>query len=376
MMILPTTTLNEGKSKIAKNTIKEQSSDEDMFQVRNFALTLVKNNDHVSKIKDISSWVQSNIVYVSDPSGRDYVASPQETLNARHGDCEDYSVLISSLLEDVGEDAIVVLMSSPDSAHAEAFVRVDDEKMARSLMGNQNKIYGLSYDTKLYVPIEQNEIGYIMPEYIQEDAGGWNFKKSNIIDVGSTSRSNENNTFTKNIIIKANPTTTTIPIKPYVTGIFLDVEKPDGTVVQTSISKNANGKVDDLEIMGVYAEEADAVATASILVKDTTTGALASKSMHKITQENGRSVSITMQIHINDEHSDPVRNLFGLNTPSMYGIVWADNGMGSWEDWGIFDIKGDTMYLAKYKILDDISSEGYTSEYMGYKFKIDHLVYN
>ncbi|MCX6695330.1 MAG: S-layer protein, partial [Candidatus Altiarchaeota archaeon] len=51
-----------------------------------------------------------------------------------------------------------------------------------------------------------------------------------------------------------------------VAGILLDVEKPDGTVVQTQVSKMANGIVDDIEIAGVYAEEADAVATASILV--------------------------------------------------------------------------------------------------------------
>ncbi len=56
-----------------------------------------------------------------------------------------------------------------------------------------------------------------------------------------------------------------------VAGILLDVEKPDGTVVQTQISKNANGIVDDVEISGVFAEESDAVATASVLVYDTTT---------------------------------------------------------------------------------------------------------
>jgi len=59
-----------------------------------------------------------------------------------------------------------------------------------------------------------------------------------------------------------------------VAGILLDVEKPDGTVVQTQISKMANGIVDDIEIAGVYAEEADAVATASLIVYDTTTNVL------------------------------------------------------------------------------------------------------
>ncbi|HDH40900.1 MAG TPA: S-layer protein, partial [Candidatus Altiarchaeales archaeon] len=56
-----------------------------------------------------------------------------------------------------------------------------------------------------------------------------------------------------------------------VAGILLDVEKPDGTVVQVQISKMANGVVDDLEIAGVYAETAGAVETASIIVYDTST---------------------------------------------------------------------------------------------------------
>ncbi len=59
-----------------------------------------------------------------------------------------------------------------------------------------------------------------------------------------------------------------------VAGILLNVEKPDGTIVQTQISKMANGKVDNLEISGVYAEEADSVSTASVIVYDTTTNVL------------------------------------------------------------------------------------------------------
>lgn len=54
-----------------------------------------------------------------------------------------------------------------------------------------------------------------------------------------------------------------------VAGILLDVEKPDGTIVQVQISKMANGVVDSLEVAGVYAEAAGAVETASIIVYDT-----------------------------------------------------------------------------------------------------------
>lgn len=53
-----------------------------------------------------------------------------------------------------------------------------------------------------------------------------------------------------------------------VAGILLDVQKPDGTIVQVQISKMANGVVDNMEISGVYAEEAAALQSASIIVYD------------------------------------------------------------------------------------------------------------
>jgi len=53
-----------------------------------------------------------------------------------------------------------------------------------------------------------------------------------------------------------------------VAGILLDVEKPDGTLVQTQISKMSNAAIDNLEIAGMTADESDAISTASIIVYD------------------------------------------------------------------------------------------------------------
>ncbi|MBN2014313.1 MAG: hypothetical protein JW778_03955 [Candidatus Altiarchaeota archaeon] len=54
-------------------------------------------------------------------------------------------------------------------------------------------------------------------------------------------------------------------------GINLYVEKPDGSIVETQVSKMANGLVDDMEIGGIYGELVDDVELASIIVYDTTT---------------------------------------------------------------------------------------------------------
>ncbi|MFZ2456046.1 MAG: hypothetical protein WAX07_06185 [Candidatus Altiarchaeia archaeon] len=53
-----------------------------------------------------------------------------------------------------------------------------------------------------------------------------------------------------------------------VAGILLDVQKPDGTIVQVQVSKSANGAVDNLEFAGVYAEDVSSLSTASIIVYD------------------------------------------------------------------------------------------------------------
>ncbi len=134
-----------------------------------------------------------------------------------------------------------------------------------------------------------------------------------------------------------------------VAGILLDVEKPDGTVVQTQISKMANGIVDDIEIAGVYAEEADAVATASILVYDTTTNILLEdgkdlelggevKKYWKVdlttATANGTSVDISDYSEVNSagivlsnvtvqyRHSIELGIDEALEFPSTYKIVW------------------------------------------------------
>ena len=56
---------------------------------------------------DIRDWVATNIDYKSDEQrwGEDYWQTPEETLSYSSGDCEDFSVLLCSLLRAYGIDA-------------------------------------------------------------------------------------------------------------------------------------------------------------------------------------------------------------------------------------------------------------------------------
>ena len=59
--------------------------------------------DHLCEASTVMRFVTDDIQYRSDPRGADdYVKTPQETLAAGAGDCEDKSILVVSLLEALG----------------------------------------------------------------------------------------------------------------------------------------------------------------------------------------------------------------------------------------------------------------------------------
>jgi transglutaminase-like putative cysteine protease len=73
---------------------------------------------------DIRDWVAHSIAYRSDEErwGKDYWQTPEETLAYRTGDCEDYSILLCSLLRAYGIDAqrvyVALGVDGQDDGHA------------------------------------------------------------------------------------------------------------------------------------------------------------------------------------------------------------------------------------------------------------------
>ncbi|MBD3262665.1 MAG: hypothetical protein GF334_13515 [Candidatus Altiarchaeales archaeon] len=59
-----------------------------------------------------------------------------------------------------------------------------------------------------------------------------------------------------------------------VAGLVLDVEKPDGSIVPAQVSRNSNAIVDDIEILGIIAEDSGGEITAQLRIYDTTNEAV------------------------------------------------------------------------------------------------------
>ena len=92
-------------------------------------------------IASLFDWALENLEYVSDPSDDDIWSPPGETCDSEQGDCEDYSILLSSVIEHWGGNSRFYIISG----HAFAAAYVGGPEMDTLAVANAlNKYYGTS----------------------------------------------------------------------------------------------------------------------------------------------------------------------------------------------------------------------------------------
>lgn len=67
----------------------------------------IDGNSEAWKIWQLNHWVANNINYISDPKGEEYFAYAHQTLETKAGDCDDFAILLASMYEAVGLDAVI-----------------------------------------------------------------------------------------------------------------------------------------------------------------------------------------------------------------------------------------------------------------------------
>lgn len=73
-------------------------------------------------------WVKQNIRFTNDPRVAELVQSPLVTLRDRHGDCDDFVILLSTLNLAIGNNVAYVTISRPNQAHfSHIFLAVLDQ---------------------------------------------------------------------------------------------------------------------------------------------------------------------------------------------------------------------------------------------------------
>lgn len=105
---------------------------------------------NIYQIIEIFDYVTSSVQYVSDPRGADYWSYPNETMDIGAGDCDDYSTLISSLIEAIGGSTRIYL--TDDHAFAAVYVGTETSEISKAI----SKYYGS-------VPVR----------YMEDASGSW-----------------------------------------------------------------------------------------------------------------------------------------------------------------------------------------------------------
>jgi transglutaminase-like putative cysteine protease len=108
---------------------------------------------------------KSRIDYISDPRGRDLWSAPGETLEVGAGDCEDYAILLASLVEAIGGTSRIYLTDT----HAFASVYIGDADNTSLIVEAIRQYYG---DLPVYYTTDEYGSWLLMDPTSSVYAGG------------------------------------------------------------------------------------------------------------------------------------------------------------------------------------------------------------
>ncbi|HSP86523.1 MAG TPA: transglutaminase domain-containing protein, partial [Ignavibacteriaceae bacterium] len=126
--------------------------------------TLPYNLSDFFKTKIIYNELVKNLVYTSDPrASAEYVQFPNETIKLKGGDCDDLSVLFSSVLESSGiETALVDYKADDGIRHVNVLVNTKLNPDEAALITENDTKYFLrkneNSEDEIWIPVETTSL--------------------------------------------------------------------------------------------------------------------------------------------------------------------------------------------------------------------------
>ena len=129
----------------------------DDVNLRTQAASIVRgcsSGEKECQVNKLYRYVVENYDYYSDPRSREFIQSPSETMKIKGGDCEDLTILLTSLLENLGIKTYLVL--TEDHAYCLACgVDMDTEDLwqyiQESIITQASKDLGQKEDMKVVI---------------------------------------------------------------------------------------------------------------------------------------------------------------------------------------------------------------------------------
>jgi len=136
----------------------KEAMDSENTTTRNYALSLIDKSHggerNIAQICDIWENVYKDWTYISDPKGFEYFSHASNTIKIDlKGDCDDFAILIASLVESTGGSSRVILAQGANGgghAYAEVYVtdnKKDFDKIAKYIT-NRYKCRSVAYHIK------------------------------------------------------------------------------------------------------------------------------------------------------------------------------------------------------------------------------------
>ena len=138
----------------------------DDASLREYALSIVQQQDISNKeqmVNTVYRYIVENFNYISDPENEELIRAPIQTINNKGGDCEDLSILLISLLVNLGIKTYLVL--SDEHAYALAYdINIDNlwKYVEQSLIAQVEKDSGedIWQQYQQTFPLKKKEIWY------------------------------------------------------------------------------------------------------------------------------------------------------------------------------------------------------------------------
>jgi hypothetical protein len=115
-------------------------------RTRNTAAQIAATNAGPYKVEQVArlwTYVRERWRYVNDPQGNEYFARASETIeNQFTGDCDDFGILMMSMITAIGGEARLVMMDGPRGGHAyaEACVHQSPDTVRRRLSKHYRRV--------------------------------------------------------------------------------------------------------------------------------------------------------------------------------------------------------------------------------------------
>lgn len=143
------------------------------YPIRALALSLVKRTeqkDWHSEVARLHGYVRDRIRYVRDIHGVETLATPDRTLEAGQGDCDDKSTLLAALLESIGHPTRFVAVAvgpRPQFCHVyvetqvgPGWIPLETTESWPAGVAVPNATRRLVVNTGTHKPVHPNRIGF------------------------------------------------------------------------------------------------------------------------------------------------------------------------------------------------------------------------